>query len=151
MDLSRWAVVACDQYTADPAYWQRVERFVGGFPSTLHLTFPEIHLCEGFGRVPAIQGEMARYLRDGTLAAAVQDGFVLVERTLSSGKRLGLVGCVDLEMYDFERGSASLVRATEGTILDRIPPRVRIRTGAPLETPHVMLLVDCLLYTSRCV
>ena len=142
VDLSRWAVVACDQYTSDPAYWNRVERFVGGSPSTLHLTFPEIHQCEGFGRVPAIQDEMARYLQDGTLVPAVRDGFVLVERTVPSGKRLGLVGCVDLEMYDFERGSASLVRATEGTILERIPPRVRIRAGATLETPHVMLLVD---------
>ena len=142
IDLSRWAVVACDQYTSDPAYWKRVEARVGGYPSTLRITFPEAYLSEGFSRVASIHSEMQRYKSDGTLVQAVTDGFVLVERTLPSGARLGLVACVDLEMYDFERASASLVRATEGTILERIPPRVRIRAGASLETPHVMLLVD---------
>lgn len=142
IDLSRWSVVACDQYTSDPAYWKRVEAYVGGYPSTLRITFPEAYLADGFGRVASIHSEMKRYLGDGTLVKAVTDGFVLVERALASGTRLGLVACVDLEMYDFERAGASLVRATEGTILERIPPRVRIRTGAPLETPHVMLLVD---------
>lgn len=142
VDPTRWAVVACDQYTSEPAYWQRVEETVGGAPSTLRITFPEVYLSEGFDRVPRIQREMQRYLDDGTLAPAVTDGFILVERTTQTGSRLGLVGCVDLEQYDFSRGSTSLIRATEGTVLERIPPRVRIRTGAPLETPHVMLLID---------
>lgn len=142
VDPARWAVIACDQHTSDPAYWQRVESCVGDAPSTLRLTFPEIYLSEGFDRVADIQRTMRAYVADGTLVPAVRDGFVLVERTIASGSRLGLMARVDLEMYDFEHGSASLVRATEGTILERIPPRVRIRTGAPLETPHVMLLVD---------
>ena len=142
VDPARWAVVACDQYTSEPAYWQRVESRVGGAPSTLRITFPEVYLSEGFDRVARIQAQMRRYLADGTLVPAVTDGFILVERTTRSGARLGLVGCVDLEQYDFSRGSTSLIRATEGTVLERIPPRVRIRTGAPLETPHVMLLLD---------
>ena len=142
VDPARWAVVACDQYTSEPAYWQRVRDTVGDAPSTLHITFPEVYLSEGFDRVPRIHAEMQRYLADGTLVPAVHDGFILVARTTPSGTRLGLIGRVDLEQYDFSRGSTSLIRATEGTVLERIPPRVRIRAGAPLETPHVMLLLD---------
>lgn len=142
VDPARWSVVACDQYTSEPSYWQRVEETVADAPSTLRITFPEVYLSEGFGRVARIQETMRQYLAEGTLTQAVTDGFILVERTTPTGARLGLVGCVDLEAYDFSRGSTSLIRATEGTVLDRIPPRVRIRTGASLETPHVMLLID---------
>ena len=141
-DLSRWAVVACDQYTSQPDYWQAVEEYVGEAPSTLKIVFPEIYLSEGEARIRHIQAEMQSYLEGGTLQTAVRDGFVLVERTTPSGVRPGLVALLDLEQYDFLPGSKTLVRATEGTILERIPPRVKIRTGAPLESPHVMVLLD---------
>ena len=95
VDPARWAVVACDQHTSDPAYWQRVESCVGDAPSTLRLTFPEIYLSEGFDRVADIQRTMRAYLADGTLVPAVRDGFVLVERTIASGSRLGLMARVD--------------------------------------------------------
>ena len=141
IDLTKWAVVACDQYTSEPDYWAQVRALVGDAPSTYHITFPEVYLAEGYGRVADIQAAMAAYRAQGVFAQALR-GFVLVARQTQSGTRLGLVLAVDLEQYDFTPGAASLIRPTEGTILARIPPRVRIRQGAPLETPHVMLLVD---------
>lgn len=142
VDLRRWAVVACDQYTSQPDYWQRVEAYVGEAPSTLHLVQPEIDLAHAEARIPAIHRAMREYLSNGTLVRAVHDGFTLTERTTASGVRLGLVAAVDLEAYDFTPGSGAMIRATEGTIRERIPPRMRIREGAPLECPHVMLLLD---------
>lgn len=142
VDLEKWAVVACDQYTADPAYWQRVEQHVGDAPSTLRLIYPEIYLEQGLGRIPEIQGAMRRYLREGVLRTAVSQGFAFIRRVTQSGPRPGLMAALDLECYDYRPGSASLARATEGTILSRIPPRMKIRTGAALESPHVMLLLD---------
>ena len=142
IDLRRWAVVACDQYTSQPEYWRRVEAYVGAHPSTLHIVQPEIDLERAGARIPAIHRAMREYLSNGTLVRAVRNGFTLTERTTASGARLGLVAAVDLEEYDFTPGSGAMVRATEGTIRERITPRLRIREGAPLECPHVMLLLD---------
>ncbi len=142
IDLRRWAVVACDQYTSQPDYWRRVEAYVGARPSTLHIVQPEIDLARAGARIPAIHRAMREYLSNGTLVRAVRNGFTLTERTTASGARLGLVAAVDLEEYDFTPGSGAMIRATEGTIRERIPPRLRIREGAALECPHVMLLLD---------
>ena len=142
VDPARWAVVACDQYTSQPDYWQAVENFVADAPSTLKITFPEIYLSEGSARIARIQAEMKKYLDEGVLEPAVKSGFVLLERTTPSGVRPGLVVRLDLEQYDFTPGANALVRATEGTILSRIPPRVKIREGAPLELPHILVLID---------
>ena len=142
IDLSRWAVVACDQFTAQPEYWHAVEGEVGDQPSALRLTLPEAWLDEAESRIPEIHAAMARYLEAGILAPAVQGGFALVERSTESGVRPGLLVCLDLEAYDFNPGSRSLIRPTEGTVLSRVPPRARIRAGAPVELPHVMMLID---------
>ena len=141
-DLSRWAVVACDQFTSRPDYWAETERLAGDAPSTLRIIYPEIYLSQGEKRIPAIHAAMRKYLVDGVLETAVENGFVLVRRTTESGARLGLVGKLDLEQYEYKRGKKSPVRATEGTILSRIPPRMRIREGAPIESPHIMMLLD---------
>jgi len=138
----KWAVVACDQFTAQPEYWRQADALVGDAPSTLRLILPEAWLAEGEARIPAIHAAMAKYLADGTLETAVQDGFVLIERDTPAGARPGLVVALDLEAYDYNPGSASLIRATEGTVLERVPPRARIRAGAPVELPHVMMLID---------
>jgi hypothetical protein len=142
LDLSKWAVIACDQYTSEPHYWRAVEDFVGDAPSTLHLVYPEVYLGEpeGAARIESIRELMKRYLENGIFTAS--EGFVYVERWTGPGIRKGLVAALDLEGYDFQKGSKSLIRATEGTILSRIPPRVRIREGAPLEVPHIMVLID---------
>ena len=141
-DFEKWAVVACDQFTSQPAYWQSAAQIVGDAPSTLNIVYPEVYLAEGDARIESIRRAMADYMQRGVLQTRVQNGFVLVRRTTESGERLGLVGKLDLEQYDFTPGTSAPVRATEGTILSRIPPRVRIRQGAPIESPHVMMLVD---------
>ena len=142
IELSRWAVVACDQYTAQPDYWQAVEDIVGDAPSALRVTLPEAWLAEADARIPAIHATMRRYLDDGVWQTAVHDGFVLTERVTEAGARPGLMVCLDLEQYDFEKGSHGLIRPTEGTVVSRVPPRARIRRGAPVELPHVMMLID---------
>lgn len=143
-DLTKWAVVACDQYTSQPEYWQRVERFVGNAPSALHLILPESSL-DGPNvetDIMDVTNTMSRYLRDGVFRQ-YGDALIYVERTLESGKvRRGLVGVVDLEEYDYEPGASSLIRATEGTVMSRIPPRVAVRKNASVELPHVMVLTD---------
>ena len=139
-DLTKWAVVACDQFTSQPDYWRRVQETVGGAPSALNLIYPEAWLGEGDARIARINDAMRDYERN--VLARRFAGFVLVERAVSAGKRLGLIAAVDLEKYDFSRGSTSLIRPTEGTILERIPPRVRIREHAALELPHILLLAD---------
>jgi len=143
-DLSLWSVIACDQYTAQPEYWQRVENRVGRAPSALRLILPES--CLEGPRVETdimeINNTMSRYLREGRFQE-YPNALIYVERTLEGGRvRRGLVGMVDLEAYDYEPGSRSAVRATEGTVMSRIPPRVAVRKNAPIELPHVMLLVD---------
>jgi len=141
-DAGKWAVVACDQYTSQPEYWENVEKITKDVPSTYNIVFPEVYLEEGDGRIQTIQSSMKKYMEEKVLEERVKDGFVLVERDTASGKRLGLVGALDLEQYEYKPGTKALVRATEGTIESRIPPRMRIRRGAELESPHVMLLVD---------
>lgn len=144
VDMTKWSVVACDQYTSQPDYWARVEQTVGDAPSTLHLMLPEIYLeAEDVeARIAAIRMAMETYLQTGVLTES-DEAYIYVERVLSGGRvRRGLVGVVDLEAYDYNAGSTSAVRATEGTILSRIPPRVKVRQGAKLEMPHIMLLID---------
>ncbi|MFH1511956.1 MAG: DUF1015 domain-containing protein [Bacillota bacterium] len=142
VDLTAWACVACDQYTSQPAYWQEAEALVGDKPSALKLILPEIYLGQAAQRIPKIHETMRAYLRDGVLTPQVKQGFVLVERMTGEGARLGLVAMLDLERYDYRAGARLPVRATEGTILERIPPRLQIRRGAPLELSHVLLLYD---------
>ena len=143
-DLNKWAVVACDQYTSQPEYWARVTQHVGKEPSSLNLILPESCL-EGPNveqDIAEINLTMARYLKDGCFEGH-SDALFYVERTLDNGTvRRGLIGMVDLEQYDYEPGSPALIRATEGTVLSRIPPRVAVRKNAPIELPHIMLLAD---------
>ena len=142
VDLSKWAVVACDQFTAQPEYWRAVEAIVGDAPSAVRVTLPEAWLSESAARIPAIHATMREYLEGGVWQAAVSNGFILTERTTESGVRPGLLVCLDLDQYDFNRGSQSLIRPTEGTVIARVPPRARIRAGAPVELPHVMMMID---------
>lgn len=142
IDLKKWAVIACDQFTSEPEYWYEVEKIVGDAPSTLNLTFPEVYL-EKPGedeRIQHIQLAMRKYLEEGILQP--HDGFVYVERTINGKTRKGVMLCLDLECYDYNKGSSSLIRATEGTIVDRLPPRIKIREGAALEFPHILVLID---------
>jgi hypothetical protein len=141
-DLTKWAVIACDQFTSQPEYWNEVEKIVGDAPSTLNLTFPEVFLEKPGGeeRIQNIQATMRKYMEEGILQ--LHDGFVYVERTVGGKTRKGIVLCLDLEAYDYTKGSSSLIRATEGTIVDRLPPRMKIREGALLELPHILVLID---------
>ena len=143
-DMSKWAVVACDQFTSQPEYWQAVEDYVGEAPSALRLILPEAKLNapDVEDRIGKINASMQRYLEEGVFKS-LDHSMLYMERTQSDGKiRHGLIGMVDLEQYDFTPGSGALIRATEGTVLERIPPRVKVRKDAPIELPHVMLLID---------
>lgn len=143
-DMTKWAVVACDQFTSQPEYWQAVEETVGGAPSTLRLILPEAKLNDPDvdEHIALINAAMKQYL-DAGVFRTLADSLIYIERTQSDGRvRHGLVGMVDLDQYDFTPGSGALIRATEGTVLSRIPPRVRVRQDAPVELPHVMLLID---------
>lgn len=141
IDPTKWAVVACDQYTSEPEYWEEVARIVGDAPSCLHLVLPECYLSESDARIPVIHDHMRRSLAEGVFSADADDSMILVERTTQSGPRLGLVCLVDLEQYSYT-GEKSLVRPTEETITARLPARMAIRRDAPLESAHVMLLID---------
>ncbi len=147
IDMQKWAVVACDQYTSEPEYWNDADKFVDNNPSTLRLIFPETYLEseteeQKSVRIKNINDNMTSYLNDNLLCE-YKNTVILVERVFSSGHtRHGLILSVDLERYDFSKGSQSLIRATEGTIIDRLPPRVRIRENAQLELPHIMILID---------
>lgn len=142
VDMGAWAVNACDQYTSDLGYWQEVERITAGKPSAYNLIFPEIYLNDKpEERIARINETMRGYLSGG-IFKKVSGGFILVERTTPSGTRNGLVIAVDLEDYSYENGAETLIRSTEATITERIPPRVKIRENAPLELPHVMLLYN---------
>ncbi len=141
-DMSLWAVNACDQFTSDEKYWSELDSLVGGAPSALRLVYPEIYLKdEPEKRIEAINATMRKYLESGVFKR-LEEGFILVERTTQSGTRTGIVLAIDLEAYDFKAGSKALIRSTEATILERIPPRVKIRQNAPIELPHVMLLYN---------
>ncbi len=142
IDLAKWAVVACDQYTSEPEYWHAVAREVGDAPSALHLIFPEVFLgsSDAPARIQRIQQSMRRYLADGLLRE--HEGAIYVERTVDHRTRRGLMLELDLEHYDFGAGSTSLIRPTEGTMIERLAPRIAVRSGAELELPHILVLID---------
>ena len=142
LDLQKWAVIACDQFTSEPEYWEKVCRLVGDAPSTYNLVLPEVYLGkpDEAARVRSTQQAMQKYVQDNLLVP--YDGMVLVERSVDGKTRRGLMLALDLERYDFNKGSQTLVRATEGTILERLPPRMKIREGALLELPHILVLID---------
>ena len=141
-DIEKWAVIACDQYTSDSEYWRNVEGIVGDTPSALNIILPEVYLDETEQRVEKINATMGDYLASN-IFETYKDSMVYVEREITGGRlRRGIVGTVDLEEYDYRAGSDALIRATEQTVAERIPPRVKIRRNAPLEIPHVMLFVN---------
>ena len=139
----KWPVVACDQFTSQPEYWAEAEEIVGEAASTLKMILPEVYLSgDTAGRIASINKTMAEYMQSD-IFCLYGNAMVYVERVLPDGSvRRGLVGAVDLEAYDFSPKTTLPVRATEGTVLSRIPPRVEIRKDAPAELPHVMLLAD---------
>lgn len=143
-DMEKWAVVACDQYTSEPQYWEKTDSIVGGAPSALRLTLPEVYLEDSDveKRIEDIHKTMDEYVGNGVFKE-YKNALIYIERTQNDGKvRAGIVGAIDMEMYDYRKGSKSQVRATEATVIERIPPRIRIRSGAPIELPHIMILID---------
>ena len=143
-DMTKWSVVACDQYTSEPEYWNSVREIVGSNPSTLNLTLPEIYLEESDveERIKKINQNMEE-LVNMDFFNEYSDSMIYLERTQEDGKvREGLMGIVDLEDYSYEKGSQTLIRATEKTVIERIPPRVKVRENALLELPHIMILID---------
>ena len=142
IDPKKWAVVACDQFTSEPEYWEQVSEIVGDSPSTNNLIYPEVYLNEANPekRISDIRSTMSSYLEEGVFQT--HEGMIYLEREVAGKPRKGLMLCVDLEKYDYTKGSSSLIRATEGTIVDRLPPRIKIREGAAIELPHIMVLID---------
>ena len=143
-NLEKWCVVACDQYTSQPEYWDEVKKNVQDSYSSFFITFPEIYLQDGDmdKRIKTINDTMKRYLNE-KIFKKYKQSYIYTERTLDDGSvRCGIIGALDLEEYDFNAGAETLVRATEGTVLSRIPPRVKIREKAPIESPHIMVLID---------
>lgn len=142
IDPTTWSVIACDQFTSEPEYWEQVEANVGSDPSTFRMILPELYLTapDVEQRISACQAAMKSYLDQDVLEPV--DAFVYVERTVGSGTQQGLIVALDLETYDYNVGSKTLVRATEGTVLDRLPPRMKVRRGADLESPHILVLYD---------
>ncbi|MCI8388069.1 MAG: DUF1015 domain-containing protein [Clostridiales bacterium] len=139
--MCKWSCIACDQYTSEPEYWDGAEKIVGDEASTLRIMLPELLLDESEKRIPEINSTMKEYTKSVLIEHL--SSMIYLERTLKSGKvRRGLIGAVDLECYDYNKGATSLIRATEGTVLERIPPRVKIREGASIELPHIMILID---------
>lgn len=141
--MHKWAVIAVDQYTSEPEYWKKVELLTNDHKSTYHLILPEIYLEEKNidDRIKKINSEMNSYLKEDVFEEF--EGFILVDRkTVNTNSRKGLIVALDLEHYDFNKGSKTLIRATEGTILERLPPRIRIRKNAPIELPHIMVLIN---------
>ena len=144
IDMTKWSVVACDQYTSEMDYWNEVEKIVGASPSTLRITLPEIFLEDSDvnERISKINDTMKEYL-DEDLFYELKDSMIYLERTQADGRvREGLMGMVDLEDYSYEKGSQTLIRATEKTVIERIPPRLKVRENALLELPHIMILID---------
>lgn len=144
VDMTKWSVVACDQYTSEPEYWEEVSQIVGDNPSTLNLTLPEIYLEDDdvAQKISKINSNMDELL-NSDFFTEYEDSMLYIERTQKDGRiREGLIGMVDLEDYSYEKGSQTLIRATEKTVIERIPPRVKIRENARLELPHIMILID---------
>ena len=145
IDIQKWTVVACDQYTSELDYWQKVKTLTENSPTTLNLIYPEVYLNESEdeanSRIKSINETMQKYIDDNVFTEF--KGFVLVDRKTSHAEsRKGLVVALDLEEYDYNKGSQTLIRATEKTIVDRLPPRIKIRENAPIELPHIMVLID---------
>lgn len=141
VDDSKFAVIACDQFSAEPAYWETVKNEVGATPSSLHMMLPEAFLPQTTDKTDQIHHTMEKYLLDGTLQS-IGESLVYLHRKTSAGIRYGLVMALDLEQYDYHKGAKSLIRATEGTVEERLPARIEIRRGAALEMPHIMVLID---------
>ncbi len=140
-DAQKWAVIACDQFTSEPEYWEDVSRIVGDAPSTLDIFLPEVYLSEASERLPKIHKQMKNYLEN--ILVPYENAMMSIERTLSDGSvRNGLILAVDLESYDYAKGSTALTRASERTVLERLPPRVAIRRQADIELPHTMIFID---------
>ena len=141
--FEKWAVIACDQYTSEPQYWKSAADYVGDAPSALNLVFPEVYLSDDNSKkISEINGNMKKYIEDGVFNE-FKNTFIYIKRTVTGGKtRRGVMGLIDLCDYSYEKGSKTLIRATEETVPERIPPRVEIRKDAPLELPHIMLLID---------
>ncbi len=142
-DMSRWACIACDQFTSEKEYWERLSDYVSGKPTTLDLILPEIYLDDNSDRrIEKINSKIKEYLNEG-LFYELPEGFILTVRSTPFVKRrIGIVAALDLEKYDYKPGSSALIRATEGTIEERIPPRLKIRKDAEIEFPHIMILFD---------
>lgn len=154
IDLTSWSVIACDQYTQDRAYWETAAKIAEGKSSTLNLIFPEVYLDNADEnskneRIEKIQAAMREYLKNGVFAEPQEECIYLERKTAYGRTRKGLVLCVDLDKYEWKPGSKALIRATEATVPERIPPRMKVRNGAALELPHIMLLAndakDCLV------
>ena len=143
INMKKWSVVACDQFTSQPEYWYDVQKIVGNAPSAYNLILPEAFLNENdrSDRIAKIKSTMKSYVESGVLAQLPR-GIALVERTIGNKKRKGIMLAIDLDQYDFQPGNKCLIRATEQTVLERIPPRMEVRTGAILESPHAMLLMN---------
>ena len=143
INKQRWAVIACDQFTSNEDYWIKTSKTVGGAPSTLHIIVPEAHLNDGDvdERIRHARQTMSDYIENGVLVRLPQ-GAMLVERETPFGTRIGLVLAVDLEQYDIDYRRKPLIRATEQTVTERLPIRMKLREGSVIECPHVMLLVD---------
>jgi uncharacterized protein (DUF1015 family) len=142
--MEKWSVIACDQYTSEPQYWSETEKITKDSPSALNLILPEVYLEEDDveKRIEKIHYEMKKVL-DSDILKEYKDSMIYVERVQSNNiVREGIIGKIDLEEYDYSKGSTSMVRATESTVIERIPPRVKIRNKAPLELPHIMILID---------
>ena len=141
--MEKWACVACDQFTSQPDYWNKVERFVGNAPSTLHMVLPEVYLEADnvAGEIENLKAEMHDYMQRG-IVRPLEPGIVLTERHMGGKHRKGILLAVDLEQYDYRIENKPLIRATEQTVMSRIPPRMTIRRGAEIELPHIMLLMD---------
>lgn len=147
VDLFKWAVIACDQYTSEPEYWNVVKNEVGSCPSTLKITLPEVYLgiedeAQHEARLADIKSNISQYMAEG-IWDELSNGFIVLDRATSlHPSRKGLMIAVDLEQYSYEVGNKERIRATEGTVISRIPPRVKIRANSPVELPHIMLLID---------
>lgn len=144
VNMEKWSVIACDQYTSEPQYWSETEKITKDSPSALNLILPEVYLEEDDveKRIEKIHYEMKKVL-DSDILKEYKDSMIYVERVQSNNiVREGIIGKIDLEEYDYSKGSTSMVRATESTVIERIPPRVKIRNKAPLELPHIMILID---------
>ncbi len=142
IDHQKWAVIACDQFTSEPEYWEHVRNFIGDSPSTYHMILPEVWLgtTEEKNRIETTHQVMVQYLESDIFRSI--DDFIYVHRRINGKTRRGLMVSLDLEKYDYNKGAQTLIRATEGTILDRLPPRICIREKAPLECPHILVLFD---------